>query len=56
MADVLTDGAYTWYSANKHKRYLDPQSVYYYIRLQETTASPQAGSLLQALELEVKSD
>ena len=28
IADLLTDGAYTWYSANEHKRYADPQSGY----------------------------
>jgi len=24
IANLSTDGAYTWYLANKHKRYLDP--------------------------------
>ena len=28
IADLLTDGAYVWYSANEHKRYPDPQSGY----------------------------
>ena len=28
IVDLLTDGAYTWYLANEHKRYPDPQSGY----------------------------